>query len=194
MNIFEYDCSIDVLSALLWQDNDAVNTQALLEAKQRWYQENHCDFWNDWIVNVFDLNTANAFGLKVWSDILDLPLFGTVIPSPSDYPAFGFDSNSNQNFDNSNFAIDGDRTFLLTLEQIRIVLKLRFFQLVTRAAIPETNRFLSTVFTSVSVYATDGNDMTMTYNNTTLIAAELLRAITDLDVLPRPAGVKIVYA
>ncbi len=197
MNIFNYNCSINLLTALLWQDNDAVNTQALLQAKQDWYQRNHCDFWNDWVVNIFDLNTANEFGLRVWSEILDLPLFGRLTPSPSNYPAFGFETSTgegtNENFDNSNFATDQDQDFLLTTEQRRILLKLRFFQTVTRGAIPEINRFLSSLFGKGEVYALDGGDMTMTYINVDRIQPELRRAIVDLDLLPRPASVKINY-
>ena len=76
MNVEQYNCNIDVLSALLWQDNESVNLIGLLKAKQAWYQENHCDFWNNWVVDVFDLNTANEFGLRVWSEILNISLFG----------------------------------------------------------------------------------------------------------------------
>lgn len=191
--IKDYECEIDALKAILWQDENHSNIRSLIEKKQAWYQENHCDFWNSWVTDVFDLNTANDFGLRVWSEILDLPLYATNTPSPDDYPAFGFDSDTNQNFDNGNFAVDQNTSYLLSTEQKRILLKLRFFQLITRGAIPETNRFLSSLFGQGLVYALDGNDMTMTYVNTERLASELRRAIIDFDLLPRPASVGIKY-
>lgn len=191
--IKNYNCSINLLRSLLWQDDHTVNLRGLLELKQQWYQRNHCDFWQNWIRDVFDLNTANDFGLRVWSEILDIQLFATNQPSPANYPSFGFDSDTNRNFDNSNFAVDSNQSFLLSTEQRRIILKLRFFQLVTRCAIPEINRFLSYIFGRVNIYALDGNDMTMRYVNTERIAPELRRAIVELDLLPRPAGVEIIY-
>lgn len=191
--IKELDCSVDLLRVILWQDENAENLRGLLELKQQWYEENHCQFWKDWYRDVFDLNTANDFGLRVWSEILDLPLFATNQPSPDDYPAWGFDSDTNRNFDNGNFAVDENSAFLLTTEQRRIILKLRYFQLITRGAIPEINRFLATLFGDGFIYALDGLDMTMVYVNTERLPAELRRAIVDLDLLPRPAGVKIRY-
>lgn len=191
--IKEYECSLDILRVLLWQDDNAENLQALLQAKQDWYDTNHCDFWNDWIVNVFNLDTANDFGLSVWAAILDLQLFATNEPSPDDYPAFGFDSDTNRNFDNGNFATDENSDFLLTTEQKRTILKLRYFQLTTRGAIPEINRFLQYLFGDSYIYALDGLDMSMTYINTERLDPELRRAIVELDLLPRPAGVKINY-
>ena len=102
MRINEYECSIDLLNSIMWQDNESVNLQELARLKQEWYQKNHCDFWNDWIVNVFDLNTANDFGLQVWSKILGVELYSNVVASPPDYPAFGFEV-FGLNFDNGNF-------------------------------------------------------------------------------------------
>ena len=191
--VHEYNCSVDLLSAVLWQDNEATNLQGLLNLKQEWYNTNHCGFWNDWIVDVFDLNTANAFGLQVWSKILNLELYSNVVPSPPDFPAFGF-SDFGLNFEHGSFATDSDEIFRLSTEEIRTVLKFRFFQLVTRATIPEINRFLFSTFNFRDIYVLDGFDMTMRYINLGRLSSELRRALIELDVLPRPAAVSLEFA
>ncbi len=71
-----YNCTIDLDKALDWQRSNAARMSSWLEKKQAWYQENHCDKWNDWVKDVFDLNNAIVFGLSLWSVILNEPLFG----------------------------------------------------------------------------------------------------------------------
>ena len=192
VDIRNYQCTIDLIRVLGWQDNAAENLLALLQAKQDWYQANHCDFWNDWVRDVFDLRTANEFGLRVWSIILNVPIFGTNNPSPADYPAFGFDA-FGLAFGQGNFATDSNAAFGLSLEQKRMVLRLRAFKLMARGNHTDTNRFLSRVFSSGSVYVLDGQNMTISLVYTQQIAPELLRAIQDLDLIPRPSGVGIRY-
>ena len=75
VDIQSFDFSVNLLQALLWEYNEASNLQSILTQKQAWYNTNQSNFWNNWIVNVFDMRTANEFGLTVWSIILDLPLF-----------------------------------------------------------------------------------------------------------------------
>lgn len=84
----DFDFSVDILNALIWRDNQAVNLQSLLNGKAAWYEQNHEDFWSDWLTNVFNLDTANEFGLAVWAQILGLPL--TLIVAPNPGPQFGF--------------------------------------------------------------------------------------------------------
>ncbi|WP_231668322.1 DUF2612 domain-containing protein [Ralstonia solanacearum] len=50
----------------------------------------HTAFWENWIRDVFDLRTANDFGLSVWSEILGVPLAVTVDPTKPGTPVFGF--------------------------------------------------------------------------------------------------------
>ncbi len=192
MRIQEYNCSIDLLSSALWQDNEAVNLQELLRLKQQWYQENHCDFWNDWVRDVFDLNTANDFGLQVWSRILGIELYSNVVPSPPDYPAFGFGP-FGMNFSNGNFATNPGDAFRLSTEEMRVVLKFRFFQLVTRCTIPEINRFLFDTLGFSDIYVIDNKDMSMTYVNIGKLPREMMRALIELDLLPRPASVNLEF-
>ena len=93
MKIESYDFSVNLMRALLWQYNDAENLQSVLQQKQDWYTINQTEFWQDWYDNVFNLLTANQFGLNVWAIILGLPLNVTLAPSDGlDIFCFGIDN------------------------------------------------------------------------------------------------------
>ena len=193
--IQEFDYSVDVLSSLLWQFNEAINLETLLRSKQAFYNRAQRDFWSNWYRDVFDLRTANEFGLSVWSNILDVPFFSGVEQSPANYPAFGFDTGRSdspiQNFNNGNFASRADDFTNLDTEQKRLLLRLRYFQLVTTCTVPEINQFINTLFPQGLVYVLDGNNMTMTYVFTFIPPSNLLRVAQDFDILPRPSGVEL---
>ena len=65
--IQQFNFSVDLLRVILWQYNDAENIENLLTRKQTFYNTAHRDFFNNWIRDVFDLRTANDFGLSVWA-------------------------------------------------------------------------------------------------------------------------------
>lgn len=196
MRIEQFDLSVDILSALIWERNKSINLQTLLELKQQWYDENQTAFWQDWYRDVFNLQTANNFGLHVWSFILDIPIQLGPPPDPPDKPIFGFDivpsENTYFNFDNGTFSNGGTG---YNLEQKRLILRLRYFQLVTRGAFPEINAFLKAVFSHPGtgyvgqVYGLDGLNMTITYVFTNYIPAGIVSILRNYDLLPRPAGV-----
>jgi hypothetical protein len=64
----------DLTRSLKWMQNNAPNIQALVNQKAQWYGKYNDQFWENWRTTVFDLRTANAFGLAVWCIILGLPL------------------------------------------------------------------------------------------------------------------------
>ena len=132
--IQQFDYSVDLLQHLLWQYNEAENLPALLQSKQTWYTEQQTEFWQGWHSDVFDLRTATEFGLSVWAVILGLPLFLDKPPTPPDFPAWGFGP-ENRNFNNGRFAVATGSFQDLTLEQKRLVLMFRYFQLTTDATI-----------------------------------------------------------
>lgn len=186
MRVQEFDFSVDLLRNLLWQYNEAASLESLLTQKEAWYTTYHTQFWNDWITDVFDLTTANDFGLAVWAIILGVPLVVSPDPDPDKDP-FGF-AVDDLNFNNGNFANTGGG-FGLTTEQKRLVLKLRYFQLVTRGAAPEINRFLEYVFGPGAVYVADGLNMTMRYVFSQPLPSNVELVLTSYDLLPRPAAV-----
>lgn len=207
MNIQEFDFEVPVDDALLWQYDNAVRLQSLINSKREWYFNFYETFWSQWYFNVFNLLTANEFGLSVWSIILNLPLFIELNPDESGKPLFGFNEltvfptyiNSYLNFNNSNFSTRSS-TIKLTIEQQRLVLRLRYFQLTSRVSIPEVNAFLNVLFEDVytktnpnygMAWILDGLDMTMTYVFNFNIPRNLLFIFEYYDILPRPAGVKL---
>lgn len=196
-SIEEFDFSVDVLSALLWRNNDAASLQSLLQSKQDWYAQNFEQFWDEWYVNVFNIDTANEFGLSVWALILGIPL--TLIVEPNAGPQFGFGpaSNGRQNFNRGNFGASQSGVGL-TLEQKRLLLKLRYYKLVSRCTVPEINARMKVLFSQYgSVYVLDGNNMEfITYVFGFSPDAALRFVLENFDVLPRPAavGIKTIVA
>lgn len=200
MRIETFDFSVNVLRSILWQYNNSENIVTLIQDKQAWMDENQRDFWTNWYTDVFNLQTANDFGLNVWSIILNLPLFFNTDPIPNQ-PTWGVSNNTaglngNQNFDNGNFLPLSGGNIYLTTEEKRILLQLRYFNLTTSAAIPEINDFLAFVFEDLGeIYAMDGLDMTMTYVIKFTMSPSLLYVLQQFDLLPRPStvGIKFVF-
>lgn len=191
MNIQAFDYSLNLLRALLWQHNEASRLESLIASKQAWYDTNHSQFWSDWVRDVFDLRTANDFGLSVWAAILDIPLAITTPPDPAGKAVYGFGSYY-KNFTRGTFASISNSN--LTTEQRRLVLRLRYFQLVTTGAVPEINEFLGKLFADMGpVYVLDNLDMTATYVFGFALPSELQQVLTEYDVLPRPAGVAVDF-
>jgi hypothetical protein len=204
MRVQAFDYSVNLLQAILWQYNDAERLQTLLAEKQVWYDENQTAFWEDWFHDVFNLQSCNAFGLDVWSIILDIPL--QLGPSINiNKPIFGFNNlvpeNNYKNLNNGNFVRPG-AVIPFTIPQRRLLLRLRYFQLITRGAVLEINKFLKEVFAEPglnytgNVYVLDGLDMSMTYVFTAYVPSQLIYMFQNYDILPRPAGVlrKIIVA
>lgn len=190
-----FDFSVNLMKALLWQYNDATRLQSLLQQKQDWYGENQEQFWSDWYRDVFDLRTANEFGLTVWSIILELPLVIDIAPAAPTQAAFGF-GQYNKNFTNGNFKLINGGSQVLTPEQARVALRLRYFQLTTRGTIPEINRFMKYLFEGQpgSVWCIDGSDpMTIVYVFSFVPSSQLQFVLQKYDLLPRPAAVGYSY-
>lgn len=192
MRIQPFDFTIDVLKVIPWMSDQSPNLRQILEKYQLWYNRQHTEFWQNWEKDVFNLNTANDFGLNVWSIILNLPLYIPVKASPKDYPAFGF-APFGKNFDNGNFATETDYVAGLTTEQKRQLLKLRMWQITSSGSMPDINRAMADVFGPGFAYALDGLDMSITYVFTDYLPGTMLSIIQKFDILPRPSGVKARY-
>lgn len=192
LRIQELSTAVDVLTALLWRHNNAENLTSLLTAKHAWYLENQSDFWENWYRDVFDIRTCNEFGCAVWAIILGVKLNFLIAPS-SGPKSWGFGT-FNVNFGNGNFGLQQSSSVFLTLEQKRTILRLRYLTLTGRMTVPEINRTMAYVFRNDGpVYVLDGLDMTMVYVFK-FAPTPLLRFILDnLDILPRPAAVKVSY-
>lgn len=185
--IQQFEFSVDLLRVLLWQYNDATKLRTLLEKKAAWYETAQKDFWDNWYRDVFDLTQCTEFGCVVWGIILGLPL-GVALEGSGDRAVFGY-GEYNENYDNGNFGRDGDSITLLTLEQKRQVLRLRYLQLTSDGTVPDVNFAFKTVFGGGHVL--DGLDMTAVYVLDQAVPAEVQKVIYDYNLLPRPAGVML---
>lgn len=188
MNIQQFDFSIDLFKVVKWEYDQAPNLKSLINFKQEWYTDNHSKFWSAWERDVFNLFTANDFGLNVWAIILNLPLYTESGASPSNYPAFGF-ANFGLNFGRSNFAIDADTVNRLTTEQKRQLLRMRWWQITSDGSMSSINHALYDVF-GKDVYALDGHNMTITIIYQTILPNMMMNLIQEFDLIPRPSGVK----
>lgn len=186
--VLQPDFNVDSQKVLLWRFSNANRLLKVVIDKEAYYAKIQTKFWNDWIKDVFDLRTANDFGLSVWSIILNLPLYTEQGVSPPGYPAFGF-SDYGLNFDNSNFATDGDLISRLTTEDKRTVLRMRYYKLTSRGVTSDINKFYSYLFGPNFLWVRDNLNMTITYVFGQPPRPSLLYAIQNLDVLPTPAGV-----
>jgi hypothetical protein len=200
MRIQEFDYSVNLLQSILWQYNEAEHLKSLISQKQLWVNKNQTEFWSNWYNDVFNLQTANQFGLVVWSIILGIPLhvniydnnkstFGFIFVDPPITDPKGFQI---ANFDRSTFAQGA--SLGLTLEEQRILLKLRYFKLVSTCAIPEINTFFEFVFKDKwKCYMLDGLDMTITFVYPSIFPTILLYWIKNFDMIPRQAGVLLKF-
>ncbi len=186
----DFDFSVDLLRCVLWQYNDATRLQSLLQQKQNWYVEHQTEFWESWVRDIFDLRTANAFGLSVWGLILNESRETEVAAASADHPAFGF-GGLRRNFGRGNFRRTNAGTLRLTLDQYRLLLQLRYFKLVSRGTVTEINAFLRRLFGDQgAVYVLDPLDMSFAVYVFSFEPSSWQRfVLADMDTLPRPAGV-----
>lgn len=191
MNIQTFNYSLQIDDSLVWQYNEATALQTLIEGKQNWYNLNVSQFWENWYNDVFNLATANEFGLSVWSIILNLPLF--LIPdSDEGHLIWGY-GQYRKNYNNGNFKASNS-PIILTIEEQRLVLQLRYFQLTTRGSAPDVNAFYKIVFEPFgTVYMLDTLLMKIKYIFLFTPSANLLRAFQEYDLLARSQGVGIKY-
>lgn len=190
--IQKFDTTLNAMQSLLWQYNTAVNIQGLLQFKQDWYVANQTQFWDDWYRDVFNLATANEFGLFVWSIILGQPIVFPNVADPNKIN-WGFGT-YHKNFERGNFASTSGFTYTLSKETARIILQLRYFQLTTAGAIPEVNRMLAYVFKGYGpAHLLDGHDMKQKYIFGFILPADMKFVFDNYDILPRPAGVGSDY-
>jgi len=210
MNIQEFDFTIPVEEALLWQYNNATNINTLIINKSTWLQNYYTQFWIDWYNNIFNLTTSTPteFGMAVWSIILDVPSFLQKPPDPENKPIFGFNAyapsfpdleNSYLNFGNSNFSTY-QQIYSLTVQEQQFLLRLKYFNLTNRGDIDDINTFFNHICTnntigySGTIYVLDQLTMSIVYVFTEGdFSPSLLAVIEELDLLPRPAGVGISY-
>ena len=185
------DLNVNLLRSILWQYENADKLKELVLGQQEWINENHTDFWNNWIRDVFNLKTANAFGLAVWARILNVSL--TIEREENLEDVFGFGV-EHANFNNGGFGTAAGAIDNVSVEQARKMLLARYFTLTYAPTVPNINMVLEVLFGEGAAYVVDSLDMrysTYTFNGEPdYRTRELLK---NVDFLPRPAAVGVDF-
>ena len=151
-NFFEPNPS-PITDAILWQYSNTTAIASLVDSKSNWYKTWDDQFWVDWIRDVFNLVTANEFGISVWSIILQVPLFVNIGADIDNSEIWGFNEytasppaliNTYWNFGGSDGTIGANFSasagvITLTLEEQRFLLRLKYLKCISRGSIPQTN-------------------------------------------------------
>lgn len=187
----ELDLNVNLLRSILWQYENADKLKALVIGQQEWINENHTEFWNDWVRDVFNLRTANAFGLSVWARILNVSLTIERAENLDDVFGFGVE---HENFSNGGFGVAAGAIDNVSVEQARKMLLARYFTLTYAPTVPNINMILEVLFGEGAVYVVDSLDMhysTYTFNGEPdYRTRELLK---NVDFLPRPSAVGVDF-
>lgn len=155
---------IDLNGVFLWQYESAEKIKQIIKNKQAFLKENVEDFWNNWARDVFNIDTANTFGLELWGRFL-----GVGRPS----------------------YIDGGQTIDFTDEQYRTVIKGRLMLMMSNGSVPSINKYLNYLFPDKPAFVVDYHNMSISivFYYTPTPAEE---AVIKMDgFLPRPAGVEV---
>src|SRR4051812_36280136 len=117
--IQQFNFDANVLQTLLWQYENAPNIKALVQAKQDKWDVDFTTFWEHFISDIFDLKTANTFGLSVWAIILGTPIVYNLPGAGVEGWGFG---QYRKNFTNGNFQGAAGTGYVLSQETARVIL------------------------------------------------------------------------
>lgn len=163
MKEYEIDTNCNLSKVKLWQYNEATKLNALIDNMQNFAEENVNQFWQDYSRDIFNIRTANAFGLKLWGIVLGI-----------ERPRYQ----------------SGGQTIIFNDEQYRRVLIGRLMLMNSNGSIKDINAYLNYMFPEKPVFAVDYHNMTINIVFYYTPTAEE-QAVINLDgFLPIPAGVK----
>lgn len=188
-----HDAGVEILESIDWQRSNATNLAAWLQREGEWYKVNHCEFWNNFLEDTFDLRACNDFGLSVWSIILDESTYGVTEASPVGFAAWGFGENR-KNFCNGNFGTNDDSGYNFTTEERRILLQLKAFILHMSGSVHGEdvigiNESLERIFGAGAITCIDNRDMSFSYLVYSTELSGLAIELYNRDLLPRPVGI-----
>lgn len=162
--VYTTDTSINLGDCFLWQYDLANRLKSLMQAKQKFYKQSVSDFWLNWTTNVFNINTANTFGLSLWGSLL-----GITRPSYE----------------------DNGQLVPFTDEQYRTLIKGRLLLMNSNGSIKDLNAYLNFLFPSKPVFVVDYGNMHISLIFYYQPTNQELAIILSDGFLPRPVGVKI---
>lgn len=142
--------------------------------------------------NIWNLDTAQGFGLDVWGRILGV---SRILEIPSSDMFLGFEEAGDPNFVGFNQApfysgVGSTSNFALSDTAYRFLLFAKAFANISDGSIASINQILLSLFPRRgNCYVVDGLDMTMEYVFEFQLSAVELAIVLNSGVLPRPVGV-----
>jgi hypothetical protein len=182
---------INYRQTIISQYDQAPTINAWLRAVNDWLDP--APLIDDFVFNIWDLDTATGYGLDVWGRIVGV---GRVLQvAASKY--FGFDEATNISADpfNQSPFYSGQQlnnNFILSDDGYRTLIRAKALSNICDGSIPGINTVLLTLFGSRgNVYVTNGLDMTMTYTFTFTPTPVEAAIVEQSGVLPLPVGVSV---
>ena len=180
--------SADFSDVILWQYDKSTNLKSLINNKQSFYNDNVDKFFNDWYKNIFNLDTANYFGLIIWALILGCTEY-IELTSKISQKAFGFGP-YHKNFHESNFALS-NYIYNLQTESLRKVLKAQMYNFNSNGSLYDINKVLNVIYPEHNPYATyDKDTNVLTYHFPIPLSEEDMNIVMFSNMFPTPVGVK----
>lgn len=189
--MFEYEKE-NIKSVILWQYEEAVRYKGIIDVIQKGYDRLQSDFWEKWYQDIFNIDTANDFGLYIWSLILQTPVQFDF--KSSSKTAFGFETERKNFKSPTNFGNKNGGFVNFTTEQKRLIIRCRYFQITNKPTVDNINTFLKNNFWKDDnrVYVMDNFEMEwITYSFFYQPNAFLDFLLNQANILPRPAGVGV---
>lgn len=142
---------------------------------------------------IWNVLTAQGYGLDVWGRIVGVE---RAIQIPGVVTLFGFNEagTSWTGFDQGGFysGENINQNYVLTDADFRTLILAKAAGNISDGSIPSVNQILMTLFKGRGdCYVADGLDMTLTYTFTFPLTPVELAIVSQLNVLPNPAGVVI---
>lgn len=188
MKNYDLDFSIDILSSILWQYDNADKLKSLINNKHDFFDKHTSKFWENWYRDVFNIDTANYFGLIVWAIILGCNEYVNLTYKVG-YKTFGFGP-YHKNFYQSNFALG---TYILTLSenQLRKVVKAQMYNFNSNGSLYNINRLLVNLFPNNNPYAEySAENNAITYHFNPALDDDDLNIVIFSNMLPAVVGVR----
>lgn len=187
--IYDLDINTDILENITCQYDQSPALSTLIAGEQKFFNTNVRDFWNSWKDIVFNLNTANRFGLLIWAVILGCTEYVEMTQKLLTGKSFGF-SEHHKNFFQSNFALNSIIINLSTTA-LRKLLKAQMLNFNSNASIADINRVLTILFPNNYAYVScDIENNTITYHFPIALDESELGLVLFTNILPVPVGVK----
>lgn len=162
MEVCNIQNTANLLECLLWQYDNAPRLRSLIEACQREFDGNTEDFWNNFYTNIFNLETANTFGLAVWGALLGV-----------ERPTYEWQG----------------QTYPYSDDMYRLFLKSQNILNSMDGSIYQINRYMEFLFPNKPILVIDNLDMTFRIVFYYTPSGEEWIVINNPDFIPRPSGV-----